>query len=629
MSNTVQNQTAQNTKTETKAQTAVQNTATEEDIQELNKSIAEVTNSVTNDSEAVQVSRTNTLDNDSIAETSTSILDDTVAETTSNSAVETNDTVAEANTTATENEASEESVESEKAVELIAHDDLPPSIKSQVPSDGVSFKTKGGYIIWTNVNQLGTSDSIFKQRDDVVIFGPPGGYDPDVNHLTDDMSEMTGDYDVLSHFWGDPHVNENEITKNSVLTGTDWHFGDNSTFVLPDGTRIGVNTAQIGAEGENINDMFFVRGLYVQNGDDLGTVGLGYDDTTRMTTEVTDQGEEFKSQIKSGGEGSGVFVWSEQANSGNGGWAVRVGSGGYKDIQNESWEKYSGGDKGFESQYGADVEISEAAADTAATVSSGSSFASPSGAVDKALIEELQIKAQAGDKSAKAKLKNLGVAGSAGTRPPRSDLTEAEIDELLAKAQAGDEQAREKLKELGIPPPEGPPGSGQLSKAEVDALLAKAQAGDEQAREKLKELGIPPPDGPPAEGNQNPTTGASQLDQAEIDELLAKAQAGDEQAREKLIELGIEAPEAAPPDVEEELSPSDHLDAKNKEKYDALSSEDMGRADSMISDILTLRSRLASFKNGTGTYNSFNRKNVEGMIRHLEGKLRGEFDISV
>ena len=66
----------------------------------------------------------------------------------------------------------------------------------------------------------------------------------------------------ITRIWGDPHVNENG-------GGDNWHFGNNSTFVLTDGTKICLDTEQ-NASGE-----WLVEGIDIIAGQDRYHFGRG------------------------------------------------------------------------------------------------------------------------------------------------------------------------------------------------------------------------------------------------------------------------------------------------------------------------------------------------------------------
>ncbi len=78
----------------------------------------------------------------------------------------------------------------------------------------------------------------------------------------------------LTRVWGDPHVNEAD--------GTKWDFTKDSTFTLPDGTRIGVDTTS--ETGRSVT-----RGLDIANGRDRVQVG-GIDQDKPTVGNVTRDG---------------------------------------------------------------------------------------------------------------------------------------------------------------------------------------------------------------------------------------------------------------------------------------------------------------------------------------------------
>jgi hypothetical protein len=168
-------------------------------------------------------------------------------------------------------------------------------------SMGTTFKTSGGYYITSDFEQGGYSAKI---------------YDPQGKEM--------------SYIWGDPHVGENG-------GGWDFHFGDDSNFILPDGTKVMFNTLHWGG------NVFLARGLFIQDGDKLGTVGLDLDDTSLLATRVTDGAKDFDithTDAKNDKDGSAVFLWSNAANGGQGGWTVKQGDGKFYDVANEDWETY-------------------------------------------------------------------------------------------------------------------------------------------------------------------------------------------------------------------------------------------------------------------------------------------------
>lgn len=173
----------------------------------------------------------------------------------------------------------------------------------------VTFTTKGGYHIVTDTNNGGHQTK---------IFGADGK--------------------MLTHVSGDPHVNEGDSTKN---TGWDWHFGDDSTFILDDGTEILFNTT-----GNAKNNVYVTRGLYIISDDDVYQTGLDLSDTGKRNKNISKldisavEFDALNADAKSEDNGADTFVYSKEANNGNGGWAVLTDDGTFEDVAYESWKTY-------------------------------------------------------------------------------------------------------------------------------------------------------------------------------------------------------------------------------------------------------------------------------------------------
>ena len=190
------------------------------------------------------------------------------------------------------------------------------TIKHGLGNDAAIFSTEGGYHIATDTNKGGMTTKIY-----------------------DSEGEM------ITRVWGDPHVNEGKSTANK---GDDWHFGDDSTFILDDGTEILFNTEAWGRKGEE-NNIYVTNGLYIVSGDDVYHTGK----------DLTDEGpreDSFKklemsaiefdathADAKAEDDGADTFVYSKAANEGNGGWAVLTDQGTFEDIAYESWGDYKKG----------------------------------------------------------------------------------------------------------------------------------------------------------------------------------------------------------------------------------------------------------------------------------------------
>jgi hypothetical protein len=208
----------------------------------------------------------------------------------------------------------------ETGLEIVAPKDLPRGVSNL----GTTFKTSGGFYITTDVNAQGEG------------------------HRTQIYNEKG---EILSDIWGDPHVTENKkwdpTTSNSNNNhNSNFHFGDNSYFILPDGTEILFNTKEI-SEG-----VYVTKGLQIKDGSQLGTVGLDIDDSTGMKTEIKEiDNKNFESfrHLGEDGDGAGIFAWSDQANNGEGGWAIFIDNAFY-DVKDEHWDTYLNGGQSFRNQ---------------------------------------------------------------------------------------------------------------------------------------------------------------------------------------------------------------------------------------------------------------------------------------
>lgn len=87
------------------------------------------------------------------------------------------------------------------------------------------------------------------------VITTPGGYK--IEQIGQYEWKITGQDGKWTRFWGDPHVQESDRSGES----TAWDFKRNSTFVLPDGTRINVTT-------KPFNNMTVTSQLEVINGND-------------------------------------------------------------------------------------------------------------------------------------------------------------------------------------------------------------------------------------------------------------------------------------------------------------------------------------------------------------------------
>jgi len=202
---------------------------------------------------------------------------------------------------------------------------------------GSFFVTEGGFTILTDTNV--------------------GGHQTDIY---DNAGRM------ITRIWGDPHVGDG----TTAAGGWNWHFGNDSTFILPDGTEIMFNT-----EGNANNNVYVTTGLYIKSGNDVyqtgqdfgtKTTGVASDAKTRNSsiTKLAMSATEFDARYADAGadaNGAGVFAWTRSANNGAGGWAILTEGGVFQDVKNESWGDYlRAGGASFRGQYEGVVQASKA-----------------------------------------------------------------------------------------------------------------------------------------------------------------------------------------------------------------------------------------------------------------------------
>jgi hypothetical protein len=87
------------------------------------------------------------------------------------------------------------------------------------------------------------------------VITTPGGYK--IEQIGQYEWKITGEDGKWTRVWGDPHVQESDRSGDA----TAWDFKRDSTFLLPDGTRINVST-------KPYNNMTVTSGLEVTNGND-------------------------------------------------------------------------------------------------------------------------------------------------------------------------------------------------------------------------------------------------------------------------------------------------------------------------------------------------------------------------
>lgn len=121
----------------------------------------------------------------------------------------------------------------------------------------------------------------------------------------------------LTRIWGDPHVQEADGQTN-------WHFGEDSTFILPDGTKICLNTEPIGTE-------WYVVGADIISGSSRYHWGEGGE------AGLTKDGKKWDKANADCSEDASAGVFALQS---TGEWAVMGEDGRFYDITEEAWADY-------------------------------------------------------------------------------------------------------------------------------------------------------------------------------------------------------------------------------------------------------------------------------------------------
>ena len=185
---------------------------------------------------------------------------------------------------------------------------------------------------------------IIDNMDGTQVFITSGGYKLCVRHGYKTVEiYKPNSTKLFSKIFGDPHVLEYDANGKYK---EQWHYADDSTFILADGTEILMNSTTI---GENL---FYNRGLFVKDGDKVAHVGLLDLDATEEDIKTdTDNGKNVFKNIhflgvdaqqwdaavadkNSSGERNGVFAEI------NGQWARQADDGKFYDMQFESWDSY-------------------------------------------------------------------------------------------------------------------------------------------------------------------------------------------------------------------------------------------------------------------------------------------------
>ncbi|MEO1175148.1 MAG: hypothetical protein AAFX94_24295, partial [Myxococcota bacterium] len=146
------------------------------------------------------------------------------------------------------------------------------------------------------------------------------------------QQDEAGQWQGHTRISGDPHVytsqnGEDVINKEG---GWDWHYGEDSTFILPDGSKIATNSV----ETKPGSGIFYNRGIDIQSGDQRGFSGLSFEGEMRTAGVTNDRVEFDEANVDTKGTSGGVF-----AMVGND-WAKLDPNGQAAMVDHESWDGY-------------------------------------------------------------------------------------------------------------------------------------------------------------------------------------------------------------------------------------------------------------------------------------------------
>jgi hypothetical protein len=197
----------------------------------------------------------------------------------------------------------------------LAAEEAKTEIKTSINADGnAEFVTHSGMKIVTDTNKGG---------DQTWIYNPAG--------------------EQIMHIHGDPHVNMLKDADGN--NGDDFHFGDDSTLILEDGTELTFNTTETGED----TGVFYTTGIYVKAGDNVMHTGEATSGGERRADiakveadSYSQKGETADGAVTMGLKGDGQIL-------------MQTGDQ-WNEIKDESWDGYLE-DKTFDDQKGAAVDF--------------------------------------------------------------------------------------------------------------------------------------------------------------------------------------------------------------------------------------------------------------------------------
>jgi hypothetical protein len=208
-------------------------------------------------------------------------------------------------------------------------------VRSQLNSKMSSLATEEAKTeIRTSINADGNAEFVTHSGMKVVTDTNKGGHETWVYNPAGEQ---------LMHIHGDPHVNMLKDADGN--NGDDFHFGDDSTLKLEDGTELTFNTTETGKD----TGIFYTTGIYVRAGDNVKHTGEATAGGARRTdiasvdkNSYSRTGDTAKGSVTMGLKGDGQIL-------------MQTGNQ-WNEIKDESWDGYLK-DKTFGDQKGAAVDF--------------------------------------------------------------------------------------------------------------------------------------------------------------------------------------------------------------------------------------------------------------------------------
>ena len=157
---------------------------------------------------------------------------------------------------------------------------------------------------------------------------------PNKKGATKDIKIFDESGQLITHISGKSHVDNGG-------DGHDWHFGDDSTFILPDGTKLCLNSKRTSKKSDD-EDAWVCHGIDIISGNDHVGMGLDPDKGGKgkkkyRSAQITQDGLAWDKNHAdaSNDKNAGIFTWSAEHHE----WAKQEGKE-FNVVQDESWKSY-------------------------------------------------------------------------------------------------------------------------------------------------------------------------------------------------------------------------------------------------------------------------------------------------